>query len=148
MLRFLFITILSIALSSCNLHSLSQGIQLNAVHFLNPDKEGSAKPVAVTVLQLSDPSQFKVLSFELLTNKSQQYLGKNLIDKQSFEIRPGGHKKVFIQLSKDTKYLGIISGYRKLNNIRWRKLIKIMPEHQRKNVMINLNSEQMQIYLK
>ena len=79
---------------------------------------GRPHSIAVGVFQLNDPNTFSGLSVtregavELLQKGK---IDETVVDFQLLNMRPGEQKKVSISRAQTAKYIGIITGYFKLN---------------------------------
>ena len=114
-------------------------INVRSAQYLNPDINGRPSPVVVTIYQLKKPFAFKQANYIALANNSGQILGNALIDKHIVEIRPSSYKVINQPLSANTRYLGIVAAYRKINQTKWHAIVKITTRHTTVNV--NLESQ-------
>ena len=79
---------------------------------------GRPHSIAVGVFQMNDPSTFAGLSVtregavELLQKRK---IDESIVDFQLLTIRPGERKNVSIARAETAKYIGVISGYFRLN---------------------------------
>ncbi len=126
LLLIISITVVS-SLSGCawfsaNIPTAEMDVQ--SVTYLNPDINGQASPVALTIYQLSKPDKFNQASYIALENNSSAVLGDDLIDKNIIEIRPKTTMHISEAISEDTHYIGIIAGYQNQRIGNWRHLIK------------------------
>jgi type VI secretion system protein VasD len=83
------------------------------------------EPITVTVYELKSPNQFKQATYNDLMFNATQSLGSDLIDKESFVIRPSDSNHYTISLSSDVKYVGIVASFRQINQATWRQVIQI-----------------------
>lgn len=111
-------------------------VHVRSAHYLNPDIYGRASPVVLTIYQLKSQYDFQQANYNALTINSGKTLGNDLIDKNTFEIRPNDQINVDFPLSPNAQYLGIVAGYRNINQAVWHKIVKI---EQRKNMHPVLN---------
>ena len=132
------IIVMSYFLSACSWFGSdvpTAEISIRSAQYLNPDINGRASPVVLTIYQLKKPNKFKQASYLPLENNSASVLGEDLIDKNSIEIRPKEATHLSELLSDDTQYLGIVAGYRNTNMGQWHKVIKI---DSKKNILYAL----------
>ena len=144
--RLIFIVLLigfSFLLSACGLTGGNQtaNLQVKSAHYLNPDINGRASPVVVTVYQLKTPFAFQQASYDALASNSGKILGSDLLDMDTFEIRPSTNKELSVTLTPNTEYLGIIAAYRNINQaVSWHKAVKVSPGS---SINIDLESQSM-----
>jgi type VI secretion system protein VasD len=79
---------------------------------LNPDLNGRASPLVISIYQLKDKLAFKSLSYEQLSRNPYKHLKSSLIDYTSLEIQPGQQRKIESKMNSKTLYLGIVAAYR------------------------------------
>lgn len=100
-------------------------IKINAAQYLNPDINGHAAPVVVTIYQLKSPYTFKQANYDALAGNSAEVLGADLIDKSIIEVRPSSQDKIEQAISPSTKYLGIVAAYRNIDQSTWHTVVKV-----------------------
>ncbi len=129
-------------LSACsNNNGTEAKIAFNSAHYLNPDINGHASPVVVSLYELKTPFEFKQANFMQLDQNASSLLGTNLIDKQTVEIRPGAQKIITQSITPNTHYLGIAAAYRNIDSASWRSVINIPEKTKKITVQVNLESE-------
>lgn len=116
------VTTLSIVLMACQPKA---NFSVKAAHYLNPDIDGRASPVLITVYQLKNGYTFEQADYDALMSNSASLLGSDLIDKNSFEIRPATHISVSENLYPDTRYIGVVAAYRSADIANWHRVIKL-----------------------
>ena len=114
-------------------------ISMQAANYLNPDENGASSPIMVSVYELKSPAKFEQGTYEQIANNSSQYLGQDLIDKQTLEIHPGTSKSLNSIISPGTTYIGIIAAYRDLDQSKWRSLVKLQDSDS--SISLNINLE-------
>lgn len=129
MKRFLFIAKFSISLSlllsliSCTAPNAK--FSLRSAHYLNPDLNGRASPVVVTIYQLKKARRFMRASYEQLNTNSSAILGSTLIDKHTVILQPRHRQQLKILIDKNTRYFGFLAAYRELAESKWHQVIKL-----------------------
>ena len=119
-------------------------LNIQSVQYLNPNINGQASPVRLTIYQLKSPFNFRETSYQELINNSNKVLGNDLIDKQTIEIRPNLRSSSTISLSNNTEYLGIVAGFREIDSADWQALVEIIPET-RNVILVNLESQSLTV---
>jgi type VI secretion system protein VasD len=103
---------------------LAMAIQPN----VNPDHTGRPSPVAVKVFELSADLSFKQSEFWSLFDKPVEVLGSDLVAVDEMVLSPSEARKVTYAPSRDTRFLGIIAGFRQIDRANWRVVSPIDPE--------------------
>ena len=92
------------------------GITLSATSSINPNILGKPAPIAVDVYQLSDAADFSNANYQDFLDGAV----KNVVQKKTYIVWPGTHKKVRLQLAASTKIIGVVANYRILTKKQWR----------------------------
>ena len=116
-------------------------LNIHSARYLNPDINGKTAPIVLTLYELKAPYSFKSSDYSALINNPAKILGTNLIDKQSFEIQPNNSTTLTQIISPQTRYLGIIAGYRNIQISDWRQVIPVAPGISTMSIQINLASQ-------
>lgn len=137
---FLFCSLLF--LTSCNSNpEISAKTEIVSAQYLNPDINGQAEPIVLSLYQLTSPNNFNQASYNDLEENSAKALGTELIDKQTLEIKPNSTQQLLPQLSARTRYIGVIAGYRDINHANWRQLLTLTPDAKKIRLNIYLDSQ-------
>jgi type VI secretion system protein VasD len=114
---------------------------VESAHYLNPDINGHAAPILVTVFQLKNSYTFSQANYDALLSNSSSILGDDLIDKTSFEVRPGTHLKITENLYNNTHYIGIVAAYRNPNISSWHKMLSLKNPAQSVDIDLDLEAQ-------
>lgn len=114
---------------------------ISSAGYLNPDINGQASPVLVTVYQLKSGYAFQQADYESLTNNASKVLGDDIVDKSSFEVAPHATDSQAIKVYPDTKYIGIVAAYRDPNSVSWHKVVPLNRPGSSVSITLNLESE-------
>ena len=101
------------------------GLQINATADVNPDLQGRPSPIILHVLELSSEEQFNRLDYVSLTQSSGAALGPDLLGKTRLVLSPGGNSQLPLELNPQTTFIGLVAGYRDIDNAAWRTSIAI-----------------------
>ncbi len=125
-LLLLGLLLLTLCLSACSKPyvNLSIASQPN----VNPDHSGRPSPVIVKMYELRSDLAFKQLDFQTLFEKPVQALGSDLIAADEIVLVPGEARKVSYMPSPDTKYVGLLGGFRQMERAHWREIKAVDPE--------------------
>jgi type VI secretion system protein VasD len=135
-------TILLFTLAGC---TPTATFNVNSANYLNPDINGQASPVIVTVYQLKNGYNFSQADYQSLTNNAAQVLGDDIIDQNSFAIRPGNSASISQKVYPNTKFIGIVAAYRDPNSVSWHKVVQLKKVGGSITINLNLESEGLSI---
>ncbi|WP_417552570.1 type VI secretion system lipoprotein TssJ [Marinomonas fungiae] len=121
-------------LSGCSMNPFSdaeeEGIKLqfdmSATDTLNPDINGQPSPIEIRVFQLSSTTEFEQADFFDLYQDNP--LPSSLLDTRIFIIKPGEKAQVVTDLDLETKFIGVVAGYRDLDHSVWHDVIQVRDE--------------------
>jgi type VI secretion system protein VasD len=100
-------------------------MQVNATADVNPDMQGRPSPVILHIMELNSTEQFNRLDYMSLTQPSGAALGAELLGKNQMVLQPGETKALPMELNPMTTAIGLVAGYRDIDNAAWRKVIPI-----------------------
>ena len=138
--KILSLAIVAVALASCS-GAPEAKLYLNSAQYLNPNINGRPSPVVLSVYELKSAYAFKQASYYALTSNLAKTLGPNLIDKQTIEIRPNSSKSFTQDLSPNTHYIGLIAGYRNIDQSTWRQVIPVTAGKKKIKINVTLESQ-------
>jgi type VI secretion system protein VasD len=95
--------------------------------FINPNSESEPSPVVVRVYELKVLTAFEQADFYQLLDNDTAALGADLVAKREFEIKPGERQGFDRNSPDDTRYIGVIAGYRDIQNATWRASLESKP---------------------
>jgi type VI secretion system protein VasD len=115
-------------------------LKVTTADYLNPDIRGKASPVVLTVYELKSQKEFSDATFEQLTTNPLNNLKTSLIDIHHYELEPHSESKLHFNMTKDAHYLGMVAGYRIMNNSQWKKIIPLTPGKTSQELEVNLET--------
>lgn len=129
----------SLLVASCSTYK----INTQANHDINRNIKGIPSSTAIYIYQLTSTYNFNHASFSDLVNSSDNLSGSVLMRHQEI-ILPGQSKSIVIEAKKRAEYIGVVAGYRQINQVKWRQTLPIS-EHfydglYRKTFDINLTA--------
>ena len=101
------------------------GLQISATADVNPDLQGRPSPIILHVLELNSEEQFNRLDYVSLTQSSGAALGPDLLGKTRLILSPGDSRQLPLELNPQTTFIGLVAGYRDIDNAAWRISIPI-----------------------
>lgn len=102
-------------------------LELRASSTLNPDDSDRPSPLRLRLYELKSVSAFNSADFNSLYQRDKEELGGNLVAVEEIQVQPGMQKKFTRSLSPDTKFLGVLAPYRKIEQAGWRASIEVPP---------------------
>lgn len=95
---------------------------------VNPDSSGRPSPVHVKVFELRNDLAFKQADFGALFTNPIATLGADLIAADDLVLIPGEARKISYKPTLETRYIGMLAGFRQMDRATWRMLKPIEPE--------------------
>jgi type VI secretion system protein VasD len=121
--KLLTTTVMLLLLTACS--STDVRLNLSASADLNSNIHSEPFPVMVKVYQLSSVSAFRNASFDQLWQADELILGKDLVDKQVFNVQPNAKLNYeFVQVD-GAEYIAMFVMFRNAEQDRWRWLHKL-----------------------
>ncbi len=96
-----------------------------AAEDLNPDYRGRASPLVVRIYHLKSDLAFINASFFALYDNDEAELGPDLLGKEEIEVLPGQDQVYSRKLVPETRFVGVLAGYRDIENASWRAITEI-----------------------
>ena len=112
---------------------------IRAVEEVNPDDSQRPSPIAVRIYALKSVGTFNASDFHSLYNDDEDTLGGDLVKREEMILKPGDQKVYARELPPESLYLGVVAGYRQLQNARWKASIPV-PGGRTTNMTIDLNA--------
>jgi type VI secretion system protein VasD len=101
---------------------------VQADQLINPDEHGNPFPIVLRIYELKQSSQFSQEAFFDLLDTDANKLGSDLVAKREIELKPGDTQKFERDTPMDTRYIGVIAGFRNIENAQWRAVAEIKPD--------------------
>ncbi|MDE8602963.1 type VI secretion system lipoprotein TssJ [Marinomonas sp. RSW2] len=100
--------------------------KIKASEDLNPDIQGRPSPIEIRLYQLNSLTEFHQADFfDLFTEKP---LASSLLDTRIFIVKPSEEVFVDTDLDINTQFIGVVAGYRDLDNAIWHDSIRVRDE--------------------
>ena len=100
-------------------------LELQASSNLNPDDAGRPSPLRLRLYELKSVSAFNSADFNSLYQRDKQELGGDLVASEEIKVQPGMRENLVRTLNPDTKFLGVLAPYRKIEQAGWRASIEV-----------------------
>ena len=106
---------------------------------INPIGHHQAMPVAIYLYELRSDKQFNQADFFSLTENSTKTLGGDLINQREFEIQAASKLSAQSKISADTRYIGLVAGFRDLSHAIWRRSLAVPTKKFSKIIYLQIN---------
>lgn len=100
---------------------------------VNPDHSGRPSPIIVKMYELRGDLSFKQSDFQSLFHEPVQTLGADLVAADELLFVPGEARRVAYEPMPETRFVGIVGGFRQMERAQWRAIAPVDPE--KKNVV-------------
>jgi len=103
-------------------------ITLGAAERVNPSVNGRPSPIAVRLFELTKETKFSAAGYvDLMAEDAKTALGEELLTSEEFVLLPGEVRVIRKHAALDSRFLGIVAGYRDLSGSTWRA-VEPLPE--------------------
>lgn len=130
--RLLLTSFSAIAVTGCAMDRSPKTTDLRflveADDLINPNTDNVASPLVLRIYELRQLSAFMGSSLFELLDSDTTVLGQDLVAKREIEIRPGEKLNFDRSTPIETRYVGVIAGFRTLDAATWRTSTEIKPE--------------------
>jgi len=94
---------------------------------INPNEDGEPSPIVVRVYELKGLTAFNNATFFELADDDVKTLGADLLASQEYELTPGEEKKYDREINGEATHIGVVGGFRDIQNAQWRDSIELTP---------------------
>jgi type VI secretion system protein VasD len=98
---------------------------VQADELINPNSRNEPSPVVLRIYELKSLNAFQQANFFELLDNDTTALGQDLVGKREIEIKPGERQAFERATPSDTKYVGVIAGFRSMDTATWRASVEI-----------------------
>lgn len=102
-------------------------LYFSAAAGLNPGANGQAAPVRVRILELKNSASFSRADYFALAERGPATLGADLVDQDEVLVQPGEQVRIDRPLNPLTRQIGLVVGYREIDQAQWRSLLPVPP---------------------
>ncbi|MDV5100274.1 type VI secretion system lipoprotein TssJ [Pseudomonas sp. LSJ-87] len=102
-------------------------LYFSAAEGLNPGPGGTPAPVRVRLYELKNSAAFARADYFALAERAQATLGADLIDQDEVLLQPGGQLRLERPLDPATRHIGLVVGYREIDQAQWRSVLPVPP---------------------
>jgi type VI secretion system protein VasD len=87
--------------------------------------------VRVRIYELKNTASFARADYFALAERAQATLGADLIDQDEVLVQPGQRLSLDRSLNSVTRQIGLVVGYREIDQARWRTVLVVEPQQPR-----------------
>lgn len=113
-------------------------LNFQAIAGLNPGASGQPAPVRVRIFELKNTANFNRADYFGLVERASATLGPDLIDQDEVLLQPGEQLSIQRSLDPATRHVGLVVGYREIDQAQWRAVLDVAPG-QRREYQISLD---------
>lgn len=92
---------------------------------VNPDGRGRAAPILVKFFELKSSGSFETADYFSLQDRDRAILGEDLVHAQQAIMRAGEKRTFKREANLESRAIGVIAGYRKLEDAKWRLVVPL-----------------------
>ncbi len=121
----------ALALAACGSSApdpTTVAMSIAATGSINPNSVSEPSPVVLRVYQLKSDAAFKAAEFSELFYGDRKVLGGDLLGQKEFNVKPGDKIAYDDTVSPETRYIGVVAGFRDIENATWRAIEPATPE--------------------
>lgn len=107
-------------LTACGSSASRLKLSIQASAQLNPGPEGDPAPLALRFLELTSVNAFMTAPFAALFYNPSATLRSDLLDSFPIDVTPSSDIKTERVLNDQTQFVGIVAGYREIDDATWR----------------------------
>lgn len=100
-------------------------LRLSADKPLNPNTDGSSAPLMVRIYELKSSGPFTGADYFALLDRDGEALGDSLLGREELRFTGGSVQSIGKELNPETRFVGIMGAYRKIDRVRWRAVVEI-----------------------
>lgn len=121
-----FLTILLVLLCACSSPRIT--MEVASQPNVNPDNSGRPSPVILKMYEMRGDMAFRQSDFQTLFEEPMKVLGAELVAADELTLVPGEARTVGYAPMPETRFVGIIAGFRQLERADWRRVIPVNAE--------------------
>lgn len=95
---------------------------------MNINEAGEPSPIVLRVYELKSKTAIEQTEFFDLLDKDTEKLGTELLGKREVELKPADTVEFKREAPAETRFLGVIAGFREISKSNWRVVVPIIPE--------------------
>ncbi|MFN3986974.1 MAG: type VI secretion system lipoprotein TssJ [Rhodocyclaceae bacterium] len=121
-------------------------ITLSAAERVNPTEAGRPSPIVVRVFELSNSAAFQSADFFALQDGGSGATGE-VVESEEYVLVPGEVRVVRKRAALNSRFLGVVAGYRDLEGSVWRAVVPLPAPHLAGRVWAGATSPKQGFYI-
>ncbi|MGY3396422.1 type VI secretion system protein VasD [Bradyrhizobium sp. USDA 3311] len=117
---------------------------IQADNLVNPNARGTPSPVVVRIYELKSATNFTQAQFFELFDNDAKRLGPDLVAKREIALTPGAKEAFERNTPVETRYIGVIAGFRMGDEAQWRSTAEIKPDRDN-TILVKLTAQAVNI---
>lgn len=109
---------------------------------VNPDSSGRPSPIIVKMYEMKSDMAFRQGDFQLLFMEPMKVLGSELVAVDELTFVPGEARTVEYIPMPETRYVGVLAGFRQMERAKWRTVVPVNSEEEN-TILLELNDTSM-----
>ena len=101
---------------------------ITATGSINPNSASEPSPVVLRIYQLKSDSAFHNAGFADIFYDDRKVLGSDLLGRKELDLKPGAEVAYNDTISPETRYIGVLAGFRDIGSATWRAIELAVPE--------------------
>jgi type VI secretion system protein VasD len=102
---------------------------------VNPSVSKRPSPLLVRVYELKTATAFNNADFVSLYQRDQAELGAEMVGREEMILNPGESRPITKIATPETRFIGVLAGYRDLDHAKWRSVVPIQPGQKQRIVI-------------
>ncbi len=107
---------------------------ITVVADVNPDALGRPSPLMIQIYELAAIDKFENAEYFAIADAPEATLGADLLGLEQKMLAPGESQPYDAEFDPNTRYIGVIAGYRDIHQATWRATVE-MPGRSITNLM-------------
>lgn len=92
---------------------------------VNLDGRGRSAPILIKIFELKSSANFEAADYFALQDRDRETLASELVNADQAILRSGESRTFKREAGLDSRAIGIIAGYRRLESARWRAVLPL-----------------------
>ena len=113
--------------AACSPNPTELNVTVRTSSSVNPNADSQPSPIVVRIYALKSTKTFEGADFFALFDTDSKTLGGDMLDKKEFEMAPGKSEQYKAKVSDESEFVGVMAGYRDINNATWQATMPIKP---------------------
>ena len=123
------------ACASPNPDPTTIAMTITATESINPNSASEPSPVVLRIYQLGSDGAFHASEFADIFYDDGKVLGGDLLGRKELDLKPGAEVTYDGTISGQTRYVGVVAGFRNIGSATWRVIVPVVPETENRLIL-------------